>query len=64
MHGSSGSHVCETLWKHFIHAVRFLNTLECDFDHRLIRGKAAALLRTHWTRVGVAPPNRQDKNLT
>ena len=62
MQGSSGADVCEALWKFFIDAGGFPKTIQCDFDPRLIGGKAAALLRTHGTRVRAAPPRRQDKN--
>ena len=62
MHGTSGADVCEALWKFFIDAGGFPKTIQCDFDPRLIGGKAAALLRTHSTRIRAAPPNRQDKN--
>jgi len=44
MHGSSGADVCEALWKFFIDAGGFPKTIQCDFDPRLIGGKAAALL--------------------
>ena len=44
MQGSSGADVGETLWKFFIDAGGFLKTIQCDFDPRLIGGKAAALL--------------------
>ena len=43
-------------------AGRFPKTLQCDFDTRLIGGKAAALLRSHGTRIWAAPPYCQDKN--
>ena len=46
----------------FIDAGGFLETFQCNFDPRLIGGKAAALLRTHGTRVCAAPPHCQDKN--
>ena len=46
----------------FIDAGGFPKTIRCDFDPRLIGGKAAALLCSHGTRVRVAPPGRQDKN--
>ena len=62
MYGSSGADVCEALWKFFIDAGDFPETLQCDFDPRLIGGKAAELLRTHGTRVCAAPPHYQDKN--
>ena len=62
MHGLSGADVCETLWKFFIKAGGFPKTLQCDFDTRLVGGKAAALLRSHGTRTWAAPPHRQDKN--
>ena len=62
MHGSSGADVCEALWKFFIDAGGFPHTLQCDFDPRLIGGKAAVLLRSHGTHVRAAPPGRQDKN--
>ena len=62
MHGSSGADVCEALWKFFIDAGGFPKIIQCDFDTRLIGGKAAALLRTHGTRIRAAPPYRQDKN--
>jgi len=62
MNGSSGDDVCEALWKFFIDAGGFLKTLQCDFDTRLIGGKAAALLRSHGTRIQATPPHRQDKN--
>ena len=39
--------VCEALWKFFIDAEGFPKTIQCDFDLRLIGGKAAALLRSH-----------------
>ena len=51
MHGSSGADVCEALWKFYIDAGGFLKTLQTDFDTRLIGGKAAALLRSHSTRI-------------
>ena len=62
MHGSSGADVSEALWKFFIDAGGFPKTLQCDFDNRIIGGKAAALLRSHGTRIRAAPPYRQDKN--
>ena len=62
MHGSSGADVCEALWKLFIDAGGFPKTLQCDFDTRLIGGKAAALLQSHGTRIGAAPLHCQDKN--
>ena len=46
----------------FIDAGGFPKTIQCDFDPHLIGGKAAALLRTHGTRVRAALPHRQDKN--
>ena len=62
MHGSSGADVCEALWKFFIDAGGFPKIIQSDFDTQLIGGKAAALLRTHRTRIRAAPPYRQDKN--
>ena len=62
MQGSSGSNVCEALWKFFIDAGGFPKVTQCDFDPKLIGGKAAALLCSHGTRTQAAPPNRQDKN--
>ena len=62
MHGSSGADVCEAFSKFFIDASGFPKTLQTDFDTRLIGGKAAALLRSHGTRIRAAPPHRQDKN--
>ena len=62
MHGSSGADVSEALWIFFIDAGGFPKTLQCDFDSRIIGGKAAALLRSHGTRIRAAPPGRQDKN--
>ena len=62
MHGASGSDVCKALWKFFIDAGGFPRTIQCDFDPRLIGGRAAALLRSHGTRICAAPPHRQDKN--
>ena len=62
MHGSSGANVCEALWKYFIDAGGFPKTLQTDFDTRLIGGKAATLLRSHWTRIRAAQPHHQDKN--
>ena len=44
MQSASGGDVCEALWKFFIDAGGFLKTIQCDFDPRLIGGKAAALL--------------------
>ena len=46
----------------FIDTGGFPKTLQCDFDTQLIGGKAAALLRSHGTRIRAAPPHRQDKN--
>ena len=62
MQGSSGGDVCEALWKFFIDAGGFPKILQCDFDPRLIGGRAAALLRSHGTRLRAAPPGRQDFN--
>ena len=62
MHGSSGADVSEALWKFFIDAGGFPRTLQCDFDNRIIGGKAAALLRSHGVNIRAAPPYRQDKN--
>ena len=62
MQGSSGADICEALWKFCIDAGGFSKTIQCDFDPRLIGGKAAALLQSHGTRVKAAPPRRQDKN--
>ena len=62
MQGSSVADVCEALWKFFIDAGGFLKTIQCDFDPRLIVGKAVVLLRSHGTQVRAAPPRRQDKN--
>ena len=45
-----------------IDAGSFPEIIQCNFDPRLIGGKAAALLRTHETRVRAAPPHCQDKN--
>ena len=46
----------------FNDADSFPETIQYDFDPRLIEGKAAALLRTYETRVCAAPPHCQDKN--
>lgn len=54
MHSSLCADVCEALF--FINAGGFPKTIHCDFDPRLIGGKAAALLCTHGTRVCAAPP--------
>ena len=62
MQGASRADVCEALSKLFIDAGGFQKTIQCDFDPRLIGGKAAVLLRSHGTRVCAAPPRRQDKN--
>ena len=62
MQGASGGDVFEALWKFCINAGGFPKTIQCNFDPRLIGGKAAALLRSHGTGVRVAPPCRQDKN--
>ena len=62
MHGSSGADVSEVLWKFFIDAGGFPKTLQCDFDSRIIGGKAAALLCSHGTWIRVTPPRQQDKN--
>ena len=62
MHGASGADVAEALWKFFIDAGGFPETIQCDFDPKLIGGKAIALLRSHGCRVRAAPPGRQDKN--
>ena len=62
MHGSSGANVCEGIWKFFIDASGFPKILQCDFDIRLIGGKAAALLRLYGTRIRAAPLHCQDKN--
>ena len=59
--GSSSADVCEALWKCFIDAGGFPDTIQCNFDPQLIGGKAAALLRTHGTRVRAALPHSQDK---
>ena len=45
MKGCSGSDVCEALWKFFIDAGGFPQTLQCDFDPKIIGRKAAELLR-------------------
>ena len=62
MQGTFGSDVCEVLLKFFIDAGGFPKTIQCDFDPRLMCGKAAVLLRSHGTRVRAAPPRQQDKN--
>ena len=62
MKGCSGSDICEALWKFFIDAGGFRKTLQCDFDPKIIGGKAASLLQSHVTAICAAPPNRQDKN--
>ena len=54
--------MCEALWEFFIDAGGFPDTIQCDFDPRLIGDKTAALLCTHGTRICAAPPHRQDKN--
>ena len=51
MQGLSGGDVCEALWKFFIDAGGFPRTIQCDFDHRLIGGRAAALLQSHGTSI-------------
>ena len=56
MSGSSGADICEALWKFFIDAGGFPKTIQCDFDPRLIGGKAARLLRFHVTCICAAPP--------
>ena len=56
MQGASGADVCEALWKFSIDAGDFPEIIQCDFDPRLIGGKAAALLCSHGTRVRAAPP--------
>ena len=62
MHGASEADVCETLWKFFIDIGGFPKTIQCDFDPRLIGGKAVALLCSHGTRARAVPPRCQDKN--
>ena len=62
MNGSSGANVTKALWKFFIDAGGFPRTIQCNFDMRLIGGKAAALLRSHGVTVRAAPPSRQDHN--
>ena len=62
MQGPSSADICKVLWNFFFDAGGSLKTIRCDFDPRLIGGKAAALLRTRGTRVRAAPPRRQDKN--
>ena len=62
MYGSSGADICEALWKFSIDANGFPKALLCDFDLQLIRGKAAALLQLHNTRIRAAPPHRQERN--
>ena len=57
-----GGDVCEAFWKFFIDAGGFPRTIQCDFDPRLIGGRAAALLRSHGTTIRAAPPDRQDYN--
>ena len=44
MQGCAGSDVCEALWKFFIDAGGFPRTLQCNFDPKIIGGKAASLL--------------------
>ena len=56
MQGSSGSDVSEALWRFFVDAGSFPKTLQCDFDSRIISGKAASLLRSHGTHIRAAPP--------
>ena len=60
--GASGADVCEALWKFSIDVEGFPKTIQCDFDPRLIGGKAAALLHSLGTLVRAAPPRRQDEN--
>lgn len=62
MNGSSGADITEALWRFFIDAGGFPRILQCDFDNRIIGGKASALLRSHGTCIRAAPPHRQDKN--
>ena len=62
MSGSSGADVCEALWKFFMNTGDFSKIIQCDFDPRLISGKAARLLYTHGTCIRAAPPRQQDKN--
>ena len=62
MQDLSGTNVCEVLYKFLIDAGGFPETLKCNFDPRLTRGKATALLCSHGTRLCAAPPRRQDKN--
>ena len=62
MQGASGADVCEALWKFFIDAGVFPKAIQCEFNPCLIGGKAAALFRSHGTRVRTAPPRQQDKN--
>ena len=51
MFGLSSVYISEALWKFFVDAGGFPKTLQCDFDNRLIGGKAAAFLRSHETRI-------------
>ena len=55
MQGTSGADIIEVLWKFFINAGGFPQTIQCDFDLRFIGGKAAALLRSHRL-----PPQKQN----
>ena len=63
--------VCKDLWvpmclKHYgnfsLMLGAFPDTIQFNFDPRLVGGKATALLCTHVTRICAAPPHRQDKN--
>ena len=51
MNGSSGSDITEALWKFFIDAGGFPQILQCDFDPKIIGGKAAQLLKSHGTSI-------------
>jgi len=62
MHGTSGADIQEALWKFFIEAGGFPQTMQCDFDPRFVRGRAIKLLRSHGCRVRAAPPGRQSQN--
>ena len=62
MHGTSGADIQEALWKFFIEAGGFPQTMQCDFDPRFVGGRAIKLLRSHGCRVRAAPPHRQSQN--
>ena len=47
MQGWSGGDVCKAFWKFLIDAGVFPKIFQCDFDPRLIRDRAAALLLRH-----------------